>query len=138
MSGDLASSRNTFGLLEWLTSWFVVLKPARIGEINAVLRKIGHATAYGLMFFLWFRALRGHLNFSAGRALVYALGLCLMVSATDEGHQSFTRFRGGSVYDVLLDFSGACLAALITLAVWRPRPKGAASKATEGQPGGSH
>jgi VanZ family protein len=124
MSGDVASSPNTFGLLKWLTSWFVQLKPFQIGEINAILRKIGHATAYGMMYFLWFRALRGQQNLSAGRAFIYALGLCLVIAAADEGHQSFTRFRGGSGYDVLLDLAGACLVALMTLAFWRPRPRG--------------
>lgn len=127
MSGDVASSRNTFGLLQWLLSWFVALKPAQIARINFYLRKTGHVTAYGLMYFFWFRALRGHLNISSGRAFLYALGLCLVVSATDEGHQSLTRFRGGSAYDVLLDCSAAFLAALVTFAVWRPPDKAAAA-----------
>jgi VanZ family protein len=125
MSGDVASTRNTFGLLQGFVSWFVTLKPAQIAKMNFFLRKAGHVTAYGLMSFLWFRALRGHLNVSPGRAFLYALGLCLLVSTADEGHQSFTRFRGGNVDDVLLDCSAACLAGLITMAVWTPRPKGA-------------
>lgn len=123
MSGDIASAPNTFGLLKWLLSWFVALKPAQINLVNFYLRKTGHALAYGLMYFLWFRAFRGHLGTAPGRAFLYALGLCLLVSVTDEGHQSFTRFRGGSGYDVLLDLSGASLAALITFAVWTPRPR---------------
>jgi VanZ family protein len=126
MSGDLASAKNTFGLLRWLLSWFMSLKPAQIVTVNYYLRKTGHALAYGLMYFLWFRAFRGHLGASAGRSFLYALGLCLLVSMTDEGHQSLTKFRGGSGYDVLLDLSGASLAALITFAVWTPRRKAAA------------
>jgi VanZ family protein len=126
MSGDVASSQNTFSLLKWLLSWFVALKPAQINMVNLYLRKTGHALAYGLMSFLWFRAFRGHLGVSPGRGFLYALGLCLLVSATDEGHQSFTRFRGGSGYDVLLDMSSASLALLITCAVWTPRSKPAA------------
>jgi VanZ family protein len=121
MSGDLASGKNTFNLLHWLLSGFVTLSPAQINKINFFLRKTGHITAYGLMSFLWFRAFRAHLGVSSGRAFLYALGLCLLVSATDEGHQSLTRFRGGSGYDVLLDMAAAGLAALITLALWRPR-----------------
>jgi len=137
MSGDAASAPNTFGLLRWLLSWFVALKPAQIDMVNFYLRKTGHAVAYGLMYFLWFRALRGNLGTGPGRAFLYALGLCLLVSVTDEGHQSFTKARGGSGYDVLLDLSGASLAALITFAVWTPRPKGAAlSGADARQTGG--
>jgi VanZ family protein len=123
VSGDVASAQNTFGLLKWVTSWFATLKPAEIGKFNFYLRKTGHATAYGMMYFLWFRAFRGHLGTGPWRAFLYALGLCLLVSMTDEGHQSFTRFRGGSIHDVLLDLSGALIVALITLALWRPRTK---------------
>jgi VanZ family protein len=133
MSGDVASTQNTFGLLKWFLSWFVALKPAQIKMVNFYLRKIGHATAYGLMYFLWFRAFRGHLGAGPGRSLFYALGLCLLVSITDEGHQTFTRFRGGSGYDVLLDLSGASLAALITFALWAPRPKAAALSVADGR-----
>lgn len=122
MSGDVASARNTFGLLQWLLSWFVALTPGQLGKLNIVLRKTGHALAYGLMYFLWFRAFRGHLGTTPGRACLYSLGLCLLVSITDEGHQSFTQTRGGSGYDVLLDLSGSSLAALITFVVWTPQP----------------
>jgi VanZ family protein len=123
MSGDVGSASNTFGLLKWLLSWFVALKPSQINVVNFYLRKTGHAVAYGLMYFLWFRAFRGYLATTPGRAFLYALGLCLLVSMTDEGHQSFTKTRGGSGYDVLLDLSGSSIAALITFAVWTPRPK---------------
>jgi VanZ family protein len=126
MSGDVASTQNTFGLLKWLLSRFVALKPAQINMINFYLRKAGHAMAYGLMYFLWFRAFRGHLGAGPGRSFFYALGLCLLVSVMDEGHQSFTKFRGGAGSDVLLDLSGATLAALISFAVWTPRLKSAA------------
>ena len=122
MSGDVGSAQNSFGLLKWLLSWFVALQPRQIDVVNFYLRKTGHAVAYGLMYFLWFRAFRGHLGADSGRSFLYALGLCLLVSMTDEGHQSLTKFRGGSGYDVLLDLSGASLASLITFAVWTPRP----------------
>jgi VanZ family protein len=134
MSGDIGSFRNTFGLLKWLLSWFVALKPRQIDMVNFYFRKTGHAVAYGLMYFLWFRAFRGHLGTNSGRAFLFALGLCLLVSITDEGHQSFTKFRGGSGYDVLLDLSGASLAALITFAAWTPRPTAVALTAATEKP----
>lgn len=124
MSGDVASAPNTFGLLQWCLSWFVTLKPAQIGQMNFYLRKTGHAVAYGLMYFLWFRAFRGHVGTAPGRAFLYALGLCLLVAVSDEGHQIFTVYRGASSYDVLLDLSGSMVTAMITFAVWSPRPKG--------------
>lgn len=136
MSGDVGSYQNTFGLLKWLLSRFVALKPRQLDMVTFYFRKTGHAVAYGLMYFLWFRAFRGHLGTTKGRAFLYALGLCLLVSMTDEGHQTFTKFRGGSGYDVLLDLSGASLAALITFAAWTPRPKTVALSGTDGQTAG--
>jgi VanZ family protein len=133
MSGDVASAKNTFGLLKWLLSWLVDLKPAQIYRVNFYLRKTGHALAYGLMYFLWFRAFRGHLGTTPWRAFFSALGLCLLVSMTDEGRQTLVKTRGGSGYDVLLDLSGASLAALITFAVWTPRPKARALAGATGR-----
>jgi VanZ family protein len=123
MSGEVASAKNTFSLLHWLLSWFVDLKPAQVNMVNYVFRETGHVLSYGVMYFLWFRAFRGHWGITSGRAFLCALGVCLLVSVTDEGHQSLTQTRGGSGYDVLLDLSGSSLAALITFAVWTPRSK---------------
>ncbi len=109
------------------------LEPAQLRLINFYVRKTGHVLAYGLMYLLWFRAFRGHLGTTPGRAFLYALGLCLLVSMTDEGHQSFTQTRGGSGYDVLLDLSGSTLAALITFTVWTPRPKAATISESDGR-----
>lgn len=135
MSGDVASAQNTFGLLQWLLSRFVVLKPAQIGMVNFYLRKTGHAVSYGLMYFLWFRAFRGHLGTTPGRAFLSALGLCLLVALTDEGHQAFTETREGSGYDILLDLSGSMVTAMITFAVWSPRSKADAQAAVTKPPG---
>jgi VanZ family protein len=99
----------------------VALKPAQLNLINFYVRKTGHLLAYGLMYFLWFRALRQHADYGPRRAFLWALGLCLFFASMDEGRQGFYSARGSSIHDVILDMSGAGLAALITGAVWRPR-----------------
>ncbi|MBM4302493.1 MAG: VanZ family protein [Deltaproteobacteria bacterium] len=121
MSGDWGSGKNTLGLLKWFFSWFVALTPAQLNLANFYLRKTGHVLAYGLMYFFWFRAFRGHANYGPWRACLWSLGCCLFYSSLDEGRQWFYPSRGSSVYDVLLDMSGAGLAALVTAAVWTPR-----------------
>ncbi|MGA9755797.1 MAG: VanZ family protein [Desulfobaccales bacterium] len=133
MSGDLGSSDNTGHLLQWLLSWVVALKPARIDAINFYLRKTGHVLVYGGMYFLWFRAFRGHADYRPGVAFLWSLGFCLLFASTDEGHQSFCSSRTGCIGDVLLDMSGASLAALITLAVWRPNFEASAISRTTGR-----
>jgi VanZ family protein len=122
MSGNVGSGRNTYFLLQWLLSWLVVPKPDQLNMINYYMRKSGHVLSYGLMYFLWFRAFRGQADYRPWRACLWSLGLCLCVSSMDEGRQSFYPSRGSSPWDVLLDMSAASLAALISAAVWRPRP----------------
>jgi len=122
MSGDWGSAKNTFGLLHWLLSWVAELKPAEINKINFYLRKTGHVVSYGLMYFLWFRAFRGHAAYGPRHALIWSLGAVLLFSSMDEGRQWLYASRGASIRDVILDMSGAGLGALITAAVWKPRP----------------
>jgi VanZ family protein len=121
MSGNMGSSANTKHVLQWLLSWLVALKPAQVNLINFYMRKTGHFLAYALMYFLWFRALRQHGDYEPRGAFLRALGFCLFFASLDEGRQWFYPSRGASIWDVILDMSGAALAALITGAVWRPR-----------------
>jgi len=121
MSGDLGSGKNTLGIIKWFFPWFVALTPAQLDLANFYLRKTGHFLAYGLMYFLWFRAFRGHADYGPWRACLWSLGCCLFYASMDEGRQWFYPSRGASIRDVMLDMSGASLVALITGAVWRPR-----------------
>jgi VanZ family protein len=123
LSGDLGSGKNTLGILKWLFSWFVDLELAQLNLINVYARKTGHVMAYGLMYFLWFRAFREDVNYGPRRACLWSLGFCLFFSSMDEGRQWFYASRGASIWDVILDMSGASLTALIAAAVWTPGTK---------------
>jgi VanZ family protein len=124
MSGNIASFKNTRYWLYRLLSCFTTVDLGGLTQVNVILRKMGHTLAYGIQYFLWFRAFRAHMVTSKGRSCLYALGLCLFLAITDEGRQSLFASRGGSLADVLVDLSGSSLAALITLAVWTPRDYG--------------
>ena len=126
ISGDLGSGENSRAILKWLLSWFVALEPAQLTLINFYVRKTVHVLAYALMYLLWFRAFRGQADFGPWRACLWALGFSLLYASADEGRQCLYASRTGCVSDVLLDMSGAGLAALITFAVWTPGPKTAA------------
>ncbi len=90
--------------------------PATLGLINAVLRKAGHLTAYGIMALVSFRAVReGRSGFTLRWALI-AIAITVCVASTDEFLQSFTPTRGSSVWDVLLDTCGGTIAML---GMWR-------------------
>src|SRR3954451_8422008 len=77
-----------------------------LGTIDLIGRKIIHATEYGLLTFLWWRAL-GSIPAAAAIAVVYA--------CTDEFHQHFVHGRHASPVDVLIDATGVAVASAIIL-----------------------
>ena len=79
------------------------------------LRKAAHMAEYGLLWFLWWRALGyGHPGPAIAIALAYAV--------SDEFHQSFVTDRHGSAWDVAIDAAGVGLAG--ALVAWRHRRRG--------------
>ena len=77
-----------------------------LGNWDLFLRKAGHMTEYGLLWFLWWRAL-GHGNPGP------AIAITLLWVASDEFHQSFVEGRHGTPWDVAIDALGVGLAVLV-------------------------
>jgi len=77
--------------------------------LDLLLKKLGHASAYGLLAWLYLRALRGNTS-AAGRLRLLSLVLAVIYAVTDEVHQSFVPGRHPSPLDVLIDGAGAALA----------------------------
>jgi VanZ family protein len=133
MAGDLGSDKNTYGLLRFLLSWFWDLTKAQLDLINLWVRKTGHVLAYALMYWLYFRAFRKQAHYRPWHASLWSLGFCLLFSSMDEGRQLLYPTRGASIRDVMLDMSGAGLAALIVAAVRPPGAKTAPMSAIDGR-----
>ena len=84
------------------------------GVWDTVARKIIHMVEYGLLWFLWWRALGyGHPLPSIVIALLYA--------ASDEFHQTLVEGRNGSPWDVAIDAAGVGLAGLAVVIYHRRR-----------------
>ena len=83
-----------------------------LGLIDTIGRKLIHAAEYGLLCFLWWRALS-----RPGRpqdvVLVVAVALSSLYAVTDEYHQTFVDGRHGSPVDWAIDTMGALLTALV-------------------------
>ena len=79
-----------------------------LGVWDTVLRKLAHIVEYGLLWFLWWRAL------GYGSPLP-AIAIALTYAATDELHQSFVPDRAGSPVDWAIDAAGVGLAGLAVL-----------------------
>lgn len=90
--------------------------------LDTLLKKAGHAFAYGVLAWLYQRALRPHIRTplvlriaSASLAVVYAL--------SDEYHQTFVPGRTGRLFDVLVDGAGTCGAMLLSWWLERRRAR---------------
>ena len=59
-----------------------------LGGWDTLLRKLAHMAEFGLLWWLWLRALRGRAVLAAAIALAYAV--------SDELHQTFVDGRHGS------------------------------------------
>jgi VanZ family protein len=76
-----------------------------LGTWDLIGRKIVHATEYGLLFGLWWRAL----GWRAPQAPLIAAAIAIGYSTTDEFHQTFIAGRHGSPVDVLIDSTGVLI-----------------------------
>jgi VanZ family protein len=77
-----------------------------LGVVDTVGRKLAHMVEYGLLWFLWWRAL-GYGNPGI------AIAITLLWAASDEYHQTFVDGRHGSPWDVAIDAVGVSLALLL-------------------------
>jgi len=85
-----------------------------LGGWDTILRKCAHMLEYGLLWFLWWRAL-GY------GSKVPAVVIALAYAATDELHQHFVEGRVGSPVDWLIDAAGVALAIAAVRLYSQPR-----------------
>ncbi len=119
-SGHLGASSNTLALLHHLLDLFPSLSPEAIASLHVAMRKVGHLTAYAILYLLWYRALRFHLPGRPWLTCLAAFGLCALIASLDESRQALSQVRHGSVSDVWLDLTGAALGAFLVPGLWRP------------------
>jgi VanZ family protein len=118
-STDVFSGRNTSHAIEWIMKIFGKdLSRPDLGEANFAVRKFAHFFEYAILATLLFRAFRAESRrqwrFSWAS---YSFAIVVVWSLLDEFHQTFTRMRGGSIYDSMIDCSGG-LVALLCIAIY--------------------
>jgi VanZ family protein len=86
-----------------------------LGGWDTVLRKIAHMVEFGLLWFLWWRAL------GYGGPLP-SIAIAIGYAISDEVHQSFVEGRHGSPWDVAIDSLGVGLAGLAVV-LWHRRAR---------------
>ena len=95
------------GLIFWFSSQSHVLTlPDSL--LDLIFKKTAHATAYGILWGLWWLA--------TGRRPWLALGITIAYAISDEYHQTWVPGRHGRWYDVGIDTLGALTAMAFTRA----------------------
>src|SRR4051794_35326557 len=87
-----------------------------LGGLDTVLRKIAHMAEFGLLWFLWLRAL-GYRR----PAPIAAAAIAAAYAATDELHQLFVHGRSASPLDWAIDCAGIALTWFAWARYVRPR-----------------
>jgi VanZ family protein len=126
-STDVFSGENTRSIVEQLLLWLTgSATRGEIRRLNFLVRKTAHFTEYAVLAYLLFRAFRAESPIRWRlRWALYALAVCVAWSLIDEFHQTLTHTRGGTIYDSLLDSTGAlfALCAAGCYSVWRQRAR---------------
>jgi VanZ family protein len=94
-----------------------------LGVWDTIARKLAHMAAYGLLWWLWWRALRWRLP-------ALAVAITLLYAASDEWHQAGVEGRHGSAWDVAIDAAGVGLAGLAVTARRRGRERALSASAS--------
>ena len=110
--------------MHWL---FPQLSKETIETIVFVVRKGAHLTEYAILAFLIWRARRKPVRNDTrpwkGLEARFAVVIVALYASTDELHQAFVPSRQASVWDVLLDTTGAVVGMLLLWGYgrWRKR-----------------
>ncbi len=80
--------------------------------IDLLIKKTGHAVAYGILAWLYFRALRVT-SWRIGIVRALSVGLAMAYALSDEYHQTFVPGRNGALMDVAIDSLGAVVTMLL-------------------------
>jgi VanZ family protein len=117
-STDVLSNSHTRSIIEKVLLRFIPHASSHaLGIFNYAVRKSAHVCEYAVLGALLFRAFRGDSTVRwQARWALYALASTALWALLDEFHQTFTRSREGSIWDVLLDSCGALLALALIAA----------------------
>jgi len=120
-STDVFSADNTRSVIDKIFLWFVPhASKHAMATLNYVVRKSAHFIEYAVLGAFLFRAFRA--DDPTRWRLKWAIYSLLTAGAwalLDEFHQTLTRTRGGSIWDSLLDSSGAFFMLVAIAIVYR-------------------
>ena len=123
-STDVFASENTRDLIESIIKWIHGgISHRSLMKVNYYVRKAAHFIEYGFLAILLFRAFKADSQQRwKFRWCIYSLMVVIPWSVLDEVHQFFTKRRGASINDSILDSAGGLTAIILItfLALWKP------------------
>ncbi len=83
--------------------------------LDTLVKKTGHAVVYGVLAWLYLRALGQYFGGVRTPTILRVVSVALAVAyaLSDEYHQTFVPGRNGNMFDVTVDGAGACVAMLL-------------------------
>ncbi|MEO5802886.1 MAG: VanZ family protein [Verrucomicrobiota bacterium] len=120
-STNLGAPRNTSRIIGPFLRWLIPsINDETLEAVQYNIRKASHVTEYAILSLLLWRARRKTISneprgwsWSDAR---FAIFISAIFAVTDEFHQHFVATRQASIWDVLLDTSGAVLGIF---ALWK-------------------
>ena len=119
-STDSFSVQHTGSVLATILGWLLPnLSADQFEHIHHVVRKSAHFVEYFVLYWLLFRGFRGDRRGWRWSCASAALGIAAIYAVLDELHQVFVASRGPSVWDSLLDSTGAFAALVVMFLYFR-------------------
>lgn len=119
-STDSFSAQHTGSVLATLLGWLLPnLSADQFEHIHHVVRKSAHFVEYFVLYLLLFRGFRGERRGWRLSWASAAMGIAAIYAVLDELHQVFVASRGPSVWDSLLDSTGAFAALVVMFLYFR-------------------
>lgn len=90
---------------------------SKFGELaNFAVRKTAHVSEYCILAFIAYNLVRCYTD-KKNHARIYCIVISALYACTDEIHQLFVPGRTGMFRDVVIDTSGAVIAAIVLLII---------------------
>jgi len=119
LSGASCSAASSARLISSILNWLSIsVLPQNLDRMNFLLRKTAHLSEYAIFAMILYHSIKpsGAQSWSRKSAF-FALLASGIYSLTDEFHQMFVAGRHASLYDCLLDTTGAFLGLLVLSSV---------------------
>jgi VanZ family protein len=121
-SGSVLSAEHTSVLIRFVKWLYPSASPDFLAWLHFLVRKAGHLTEYAILATLAARAFRkSSQSWLRQHWFKFALLLAMLYALADEFHQSFVPSRTASVYDSLIDSTGALIALSVIWFVSKQR-----------------